>query len=43
VELGYKEIAARDPRRIQWIDATRTLDEVRDDIWAAAQSLLAHS
>jgi dTMP kinase len=40
VEMGYKEIAAREPGRIQWIDATRDVGQIQADVWAACGRLL---
>ena len=34
-------IAAAEPKRIRPIDATRTMDVIRADIWKAVESLLA--
>ena len=40
VEQGYKAIAAAEPRRVKWIDATRGLEEVSNRIWEQVQPLL---
>ena len=41
VEVGYQKIAAAEPDRIKTIDATRTLDEVSQAIWAAVEPALS--
>ncbi|HMJ91866.1 MAG TPA: dTMP kinase [Candidatus Acidoferrum sp.] len=40
VELGYDVIATADPQRIHVIDATRSVDEVAEDIWRAVEPLV---
>jgi dTMP kinase len=41
VALGFATIAAAEPARVRWIDANRSVAEVRDAIWACLQPWLA--
>jgi dTMP kinase len=41
VESGYDAIAAAEPKRIRVIDATRSIDEVRAEIWRHVEPCLA--
>jgi dTMP kinase len=41
VALGFAAIAAAEPARVRWIDASRSVAEVREAIWACVQSLLS--
>jgi dTMP kinase len=40
VESGYDAIAAAEPKRIRVIDATRSIDEVRAEIWRHVEPCL---
>jgi dTMP kinase len=35
VEAGYRALAAAEPQRVRMIDATRSIEEVRADLWRA--------
>lgn len=40
VEKGYLALAASQPKRIKLIDATKTINEVADEIWAFVRPIL---
>ncbi|MDB6026354.1 MAG: dTMP kinase [Verrucomicrobiales bacterium] len=40
VEKGYEAIAANEPERVRLIDATQSLEQVRDSIWNAVSPLV---
>jgi dTMP kinase len=40
VEEGYRAIAADEPARVKWIDATQPIEPIRDSIWRDVQPLL---
>ena len=41
VETGYDAIAKEEPIRVKVVDATRTIDEVADEIWRHVEPLVA--
>jgi dTMP kinase len=40
VAEGFAAIAAAEPRRVRWVDATRRVEEVQASVWAAVEPLL---
>ena len=40
VEQGYKVIAAAEPKRVRLIDATRSIERIREAIWQQVKPLL---
>lgn len=40
VEEGYRAIAAAEPKRVKWIDATQSIESIQEAIWREAQPLL---
>ena len=41
VEQGYRAIAAAEPNRVKWLDATQKIEEVQANIWRAVEPRLA--
>jgi dTMP kinase len=39
VRDGYRELMEKDPARIKRIDASKTIEEMRDDIYACLEEL----
>lgn len=40
VEEGYRQIAAAEPQRVRWLEATGTPDEVESAVWREVSQLL---
>ena len=40
VEAGYRAIAADEPARVKWIDATRSREEVSAEVWKVVEPLI---
>jgi dTMP kinase len=41
VEQGYDAIAQNEPQRVKVMDATRSIEQVSEDIWREVEPLLA--
>jgi dTMP kinase len=41
VEQGFAALASAEPGRVRWIDATRTVAEVREEVWRCVEPLLS--